>query len=117
MKASKTITITVQQLLDGKHPAVIIRKKVVANKGTIAVGQVVAISNGAVLPYIFEDVTAGTVFGVATQTANTATGNDTAINVLVHGTCKAAMLTVVGGEAATQVDLDALGARGVWALN
>lgn len=117
MKASKTITIDVKELLDGKHPAIIVRKLVTADKGTIAIGQIVAIASGKVLPYIKDDQTAGTAFGVATQYADTATGKDTAVNVLVHGTCKADLVTVVAAAAPVQADFDALAGVGVWALN
>lgn len=117
MKASKTVTIDVKELLDGKHPAVVIRKDVTANKGTISVGQIVAIASGKVLPYIKDDGTAGTVFGVATSYADTATGKDTAVNVLVHGTCRRSVLTVVSAAATVQADIDALAGIGVWALN
>lgn len=117
MKASKTITIDVKQLLDGKHPAVIIRKGVTSGKGTIAIGQIVAIASGKVLPYIKDDGTAGTVFGVATGYADTTAGKDTAVNVLVHGTCKKDVVTVVSAAAPVQADLDALAAVGVWALD
>jgi flagellar biosynthesis component FlhA len=117
MKASKTITITVDQLLDGKHPPVIVRKLVTADKGTISIGQIVAISSGKVLPYIASDQTAGTAFGVATQGVDTATGKDTAVNVLVHGTCKLDAVTVVSGAAPTATDIAALAALGIWALN
>lgn len=117
MKASKTITIDVKQLLDGRHPAVIIRKGVTSGKGTIAIGQIVALSSGKVIPYIKDDQTAGTVFGVATCYADTAVGKDTAVNVLVHGTCKKDVVTVVSAAAPVQADLDALAAVGVWALD
>lgn len=117
MKASKTITIDVAELLDGKHPAVIIRKAVTADKGKIAIGQIVAIASGKVLPYINSDQTAGTVFGVATSPADTTTGADTAVNVLVHGTCKVGSVIVVAGANPVQADIDALAAIGVWALN
>jgi len=117
MKASKTITIDVKQLLDGKHPAVIIRKGVTEGKGTISIGQIVAIASGKVLPYIKDDNTAGTVLGVATCYADTTAGKDTAVNVLVHGTCKRDVVTVISAAAPVQADLDALAAVGVWALD
>jgi hypothetical protein len=117
MKASKMVVVELSELLDGKHPAVIIRKLVTADKGKIAVGQIVAIADGNVLPYIKDDETAGTAYGVATQAADTATGEDTAVNVLVHGTCKRALVSVVSGTDVVQADIDAIAAKGVWALN
>lgn len=118
MKASKTITIDVMELLDGKHPAVVVRKLVEPQKGKIAVGQIVALNaSGKVLPYVKGDETAGTAYGVATTPADTATGKDTGVNVLIHGTCKKSGITVVSGAAPVQADIDALFALGVYPLD
>lgn len=116
MKASKTITISINELLDGKHPPIVIRKLVVADKGQIGVGQIIAVSGDKALPYVASDSTAGTAFGVATEAVDTATGKDTAVNVLVHGTCKLDLVTVANGAAPASTDIAALAALGVWAL-
>ena len=119
MKASKYVVVELAELLDGKHPAVIMRKLVVADKGKISVGQIVAINSadGKALPYIKGDETAGTVLGVATTIADTTTGKDTAVNILVHGTCKRSLVSVGTGTDVVQADIDALSAKGIWALN
>ncbi|AEC02039.1 hypothetical protein [Parasphaerochaeta coccoides] len=115
MQASKTMTIEVSEIVDGRHPALIIRKEAVKGKGQIVPGQILAIKDGKVLPYVKGDSTAGTAFGVATTPADTAQGKDDGVNVLVHGTCRAA-LVVTGSGVADQADLDALALRGVWAF-
>ncbi len=118
MKASKTVTIDVKELLDGRHPAVIIRKLVAPNKGKIAVGQIVAVTSaGKAVPYVKDDQNDGTAFGVATTPADTTTGKDDAVNVLIHGTCKKSMLTVVSGADPVQADINALFALGVYPLD
>lgn len=113
MKASKTIDVTVTELLDARHPAVIQRRVVVKDKGIIAVGDMVGItSDGFVVPAA---TTGATLFGVATTGADTATGKDDAVNVLVHGTCKKSLVTKAGAVV-TQADVDNLLKIGVYAM-
>lgn len=118
MNASKTATITVEEVLDGQHPAVVLRLPVATGNGILAPGRILAKDgNGKMVPYVNGDETAGTAYGVALGYADTtALSGDDAINVLKHGTCKRSKLIVADEVDVVQADVDSLVSAGVYPL-
>lgn len=113
MICSKTTTgIRIDELLDQRHPGVMLRYALKASS-TVKFGQVVKIgTDGAVEPAATGD---SAFWGIACENA-TQSADVTHVTVLVHGTVKAAKV-LVGEAAATEADIQKLKTAGIYVLN
>ena len=105
--------IFIGEIYDARHDAVLDRMPLKTGQGKLTPGQVVkANDDGTVQAYTSSD----TPYGIALENADSTSGQDTHVSVLVHGTVKKCKVKVGAAEAAA-ADILKLRTAGIYVLN